>query len=100
MKKNEQSYDLEVVYDEKINPLMAQIIAICKEHNMPMLAAFQYAVKDAGTEDAEFLFCTTTLFQADERPIAKELRIANHTVRNGAPGSFGAFTITTSQESK
>lgn len=35
--------DLEKVYDEKINPLMAQIIAICKEHNMPFVASFQYS---------------------------------------------------------
>lgn len=35
-------YNLESVYDEKISPLMTQIIAICKEHNMPMVASFAY----------------------------------------------------------
>lgn len=36
------SFDLEAVYDEQINPLMEKIIAICKEHNLPFVATFQY----------------------------------------------------------
>ena len=96
MSENKQSYDLEVVYDEQINPLMAKIIAICKEHNMPMLASFQYAAKEVGKSDEEFFFCTTSLFQGDKRPIAKELRVAESTVRDGISSAV-AFTITTTE---
>lgn len=35
--------DNEQVYDERISPLMAQIIAICKEHEIPCVATFEYA---------------------------------------------------------
>jgi hypothetical protein len=33
----------EDIYDEQISPLMTKIIAICKEHQIPMVAQFQYA---------------------------------------------------------
>lgn len=42
----------EKIYDEKIAPLMKQIIQICKEEKIPMFADFQYSNED---------FCTTTL---------------------------------------
>lgn len=35
--------NLEAIYDEQISPLMKQIIAICKEHKIPMFATFEYA---------------------------------------------------------
>lgn len=35
--------DLEHIYDEKISPLMAQVLAICKKHGVPMFAEFQYS---------------------------------------------------------
>ncbi len=35
-------YDEEEVYDEKISPLMQQIIEICKKHKIPMMASFTY----------------------------------------------------------
>lgn len=40
---------LERVYDEKIAPLMDQIIAVCKEHEMPVVASFQYGAEDLCT---------------------------------------------------
>lgn len=47
----------EGVYDEQISPLMTRIIAICKEHQIPMVAQFQYAnEKENGPA-----FCTTAL---------------------------------------
>lgn len=45
---------LEPIYDEKIAPLMTEIIAICMEHKLPMFATFQIGEKD---------FCTTSLPQ-------------------------------------
>ena len=38
--------DKEKVYDEEIHPLMAQIIAICKRENIPMVASFEYGPGD------------------------------------------------------
>ena len=37
------THDLEAVYDQKIAPLMNQLLAICQEHHIPMLATFEYA---------------------------------------------------------
>lgn len=51
------SWSKEAVYDEQIAPLMTKIIAICNEHQIPMVAQFQY-------EDSEERgpgFVTTTL---------------------------------------
>jgi len=42
----------EDVYDQKIAPLMTQIIDICKEHQIPMFATYEYASGD---------FCDTIL---------------------------------------
>lgn len=57
MAKQPEHYNLESVYDEKISPLMRQIIDICKEHNMPMVASFAYE----NSEENGIGCCTTTL---------------------------------------
>lgn len=46
--------DNEAIYDEQIAPLMTKIIAICKEHEIPMLACFQYAPNDLCTSSLPF----------------------------------------------
>jgi hypothetical protein len=33
----------EDVYDREIHPLMAKIIAICHEHQIPLVAQFQFS---------------------------------------------------------
>jgi hypothetical protein len=50
-------YDEEQTYDERIAPLMAQIIAICKERGIPMLASFAFH----NTADEGLGLCTTYL---------------------------------------
>jgi hypothetical protein len=53
----------EEVYDAQINPLMAQIINICQEHKIAMLACFALPIpEDVG------LMCTTALLGADHEP--------------------------------
>ncbi len=47
----------EAVYDELISPRMAEIIAVCKEHDIPMFATFQYSKTN---------FCTTHIPVPDE----------------------------------
>jgi hypothetical protein len=44
-------YDLEQVYDEQIAPLMAQIIATCKDYGLPMVASFAYRCDENGEHD-------------------------------------------------
>jgi hypothetical protein len=42
MSEAKESWTEETVYDAEVAPLMARIIAICKEHKIPMAAVFQY----------------------------------------------------------
>lgn len=55
----------EEIYDNQINPLMAQIIEICKEHKIAMLADF--------TLD-EDLRCTSCLLADEYGPSEGQLR--------------------------
>lgn len=48
----------EDVYDNQISPLMTEIIRICKEHDIPMVASFQY---NDDRPDGEAMLCTTVI---------------------------------------
>jgi len=76
----------EEVYDTLINPLMSQIIAICKEHKIPLLADFAI-----GHEGDEGLKCTTALLADDMKPPAEMVR-AFELLK---PKSGGVMMITT-----
>lgn len=82
--------DNEIIYDEQISPLMAKIIAICKQHKIPMVATFNYAPEQA---------CTTSLPQqslyGEEDDDGKQLARVADLIRNPSRGSFAAFTIMT-----
>lgn len=67
-------YDCEDIYDAQISPLMSQIIEICKEHNIPMVATFQYAKHTE--EEGSFSNCSTIIL-TKERAAKKMFRIAN-----------------------
>ena len=64
-----EAFDLEAVYDEQINPLMKQIIDICKKHDLPFVASFQYSSN--GKDDNNF--CSTAVLPDKKRPVAQEL---------------------------
>jgi len=49
----------ETVYDEQICPLVTKIIAICKEHGIPMLADFAL--------DGD-MQCTTAILREEDEP--------------------------------
>jgi hypothetical protein len=53
----------EEIYDERIAPLMAQIIDICKAHKIPVLCEFVF-----GTEG-----CTTSLLRPEYEPSQAQL---------------------------
>lgn len=52
MSDRQPLYDNELLYDEQIQPLMAQIIEICKANRIPMAASFEYAPSE---------FCSTLI---------------------------------------
>lgn len=51
----------EEAYDAKVSPLMKQVIAICKEHQIPMLAYFTLDCEEG-------LHCTTMLIPEEFEP--------------------------------
>lgn len=88
-------WDLEAVYDEQINPLMAQIIAICKANKMPMVATFAYAnAEETADHEEKHYFCTTVL-QWDGRDPEGIQRAYREIKRE--PMAF-AITITTKEK--
>jgi len=54
-------FDKEDIYDNEISPLMGEIIAICKENNIPMVASFAYE----NCEENGVGCCTTTINDVD-----------------------------------
>lgn len=78
--------DKEQVYDEQIYPLMNQIIAIAKEHRIPI--AFQAQLND---NDGGY-FCTTMLFKGfngNDEHFERVLKAMK------PPKEFSTFVITT-----
>lgn len=53
----------EQIYDAQISPLMVQIIAICKQHKIPVVATF-----GLGQDDNGDLHCTTVIIPKDFEP--------------------------------
>lgn len=67
-------YDKESVYDEKIAPLMNEIIKICKEEKLPMVAQFYLKQEREDVEHInEAMWCTTVLI-----PPKKEIFEEHH----------------------
>lgn len=56
-------WDAEAAYDNEISPLMTQIIAVCKEHRIPVAATFQYKHDEEGPGH-----CTTVLAPREWEP--------------------------------
>lgn len=55
----------EEFYDEKISPLMSQIISLCKESQIPLVADFAL---DWNEDDQNHLKCTTVLLDESWEP--------------------------------
>ncbi len=56
----------EQAHDEKISPLMTQIIAICKEHQIPFVASFQ--LDDNPDDPDDCTFCTSGIVLDEWEP--------------------------------
>lgn len=64
----------EQAYDERIAPLMAQIIDICKERQIPLVASFQYANDEEGPAYCTTVIITGTRPSVTMRRLASEMR--------------------------
>lgn len=71
---------IEQVYDERVSPLMTQIIAICKEHKIAMVAQFAIPIQD----DPD-LCCTTALTTKEFEPPDHLRRAVGFLERGGRP---------------
>jgi hypothetical protein len=56
----------EEIYDSEIHPLMAQILGICKEHKIALVADFAL--------DAEDFHCTSALLAPEYEPLDTQLQ--------------------------
>lgn len=89
----------EQIYDDKISPLMAQIIAICKVHKIPVVASFF----TPGADDPELAVTTALLGNGFEAPanFSNALRELRPELFVGAPLMLrteygdGSTTLTT-----
>lgn len=92
-----ERFDKEAAYDAEINPLMAQIIDICKREAIPMVASFHLrdaAEDDDGEDDGENcgdMLCTTALTAFENTPYSFKAAYGNFLSRG--PEMF-ALTIT------
>lgn len=81
----------EPFYDERISPLMTQIIALCKEAKINMAA--QFSLGHDEDEDST-LFCTTVLhdLDANDEKGVERMQKLRREMYPPHPG-FAAFTI-------
>ncbi len=91
-----KGFDKAAVYDEKISPLMKQIIDICKEEGVPMLAQFYIQSADVHPNGEE-LYCTTTLPVDGNTP--EEMKERMEIVRWGRRSNHFAMAVTVTKES-
>jgi len=77
----------EEAYDALINPLMAQIISHCQEHNIAMLATF------AIPTDADDGLCCTSCLTDETGDLPRHIALAKRLITHGE-GRFFAMTIT------
>ena len=90
----------ERVYDEEIAPLMAKIIATCKEHGIPMVFSAQLNDARAGMTDTNDdgddlgpFFCTTILVGGDLFPDTHEKLWRAAAALRPRAASFAAYAI-------
>lgn len=82
----------EAAYDAQINPLMAEIIRICKEHQIAFLASFALGFDSNGDDPDNELLCTSCGLD-DQREPPDQFLEANRLILSGP--RLTACTITT-----
>ena len=81
----------EAIYDEKISPLMVEILKLCKEHKINMAVTFSLGIDP---EEGETLFCSSIL-PADEEDADGWKRVNECRAVMYPEPQFAAFTIIT-----
>ena len=91
----------EQAYDSLISPLMLQIISICKDQGIAMMASFDIAHdgEDPNGEDCSGLICTSLLPDGDGEPNQTFMQ-ANALIRRGRRPSPMMITTDHSDGSK
>ena len=79
----------EEIYDNQISPIMRQILAICQEHKIAVLAEFCLGYDEDADDE---LCCTSALLTEDHEPTERILKAFD--LLKPRP-SFIAFAITT-----
>lgn len=89
----EPQFDLEAAYDERIAPLMTQIIDICEEVKMPMMATFCYFndPEDKVQTGESRSFCTTNIPRDGWQP--RQIGLALREIFNGG-SAISIITVT------
>lgn len=80
----------EAIYDEQVFPLMKQILDICKQHRIAMLASFDLG-KDSSDDDSSRLLCTSHILEDDCEPFENLLAAKRELFRQP---TFMALTVT------
>lgn len=80
----------EEIYDERISPLMKEILTICKEHKIPMVASFA-----CPNDDDPDLRCTSGLIGNDYMGNQEGFLAALHTLCR-QPTTLAITTMSTS----
>lgn len=85
----------EEIYDEQISPLMKNIISVCREHGIAMIASFNIAHDGEGPngEDCSLLTCTSHLPDG-EGTFDERFSKAAGVIQKSAPHHIG-MNITT-----
>lgn len=84
----------EQVYDEKISPLMGQIIEICQKHGIAMLADFAIGHDGKGPEgqDCSDLRCSTLMTDETGKNDPLQVQAINLIRRRGRPAPMQITT--------
>ncbi len=90
----------ERAYDELISPLMGQIIKICKEHGVPIVASFELDMNPESAAEDDPLCCSTVIVDPEPGKMhtrSRRILEASKIIRPERPFAF-AETITTTPD--
>lgn len=75
--------DNEKIYDEQINPLVAKIYQICKEHKIPVIMSFNYAPDQEDNNSLVTTFVSEETLYGTSSGVSKAFAMALELIRTG-----------------
>jgi hypothetical protein len=92
--ENPVRWEKEAIYDKEINPLVAQIMAICDREKLPFIISVCYQnIPESETEDQDQSYCTS--YGPGPGPHPDPRIFAAFKVIRAPRGDFFAMTVTT-----